>query len=37
MGQHYVTSRMEELLDVMPPMNLKLPDDSRPNLITDPT
>ncbi len=27
MGQHYVTSRMEELLDVMPPMNLKLPDD----------
>jgi hypothetical protein len=27
MGRHYVTSRMEELLDVMPPMNLKLPDD----------
>jgi enoyl-CoA hydratase/carnithine racemase len=26
MGRHYVTSRMEELLDVMPPMNLKLPD-----------
>ena len=27
MGRHYVTSRMEELLDVMPPMNLHLPDD----------
>jgi enoyl-CoA hydratase/carnithine racemase len=27
MGRHYVVSRMEELLDVMPPMNLKLPDD----------
>jgi len=27
MGRHYVTSRMEELLDVMPPMNLRLPDD----------
>lgn len=26
MGRHYVTSRMEELLDVMPPMNLRLPD-----------
>ena len=26
MGRHYVTSRMEELLDVMPPMNLKMPD-----------
>jgi enoyl-CoA hydratase/carnithine racemase len=27
MGRHYVTSRMEELLDVMPPMNLHLPDE----------
>jgi enoyl-CoA hydratase/carnithine racemase len=27
MGRHYVTSRMEELLDVMPPMNLRMPDD----------
>jgi enoyl-CoA hydratase/carnithine racemase len=27
MGRHYVTSRMEELLDVMPPMNLHMPDD----------
>jgi len=27
MGRHYVTSRMEELLDVMPAMNLHLPDD----------
>ena len=27
MGRHYVTSRMEELLDVMPPMNLHLPND----------
>jgi len=27
MGRHYVTSRMEELLDVMPPMKLHLPDD----------
>ena len=27
MGRHYVVSRMQELLDVMPPMNLKLPDD----------
>ncbi|HXY94911.1 MAG TPA: enoyl-CoA hydratase-related protein [Acidimicrobiia bacterium] len=27
MGRHYVTSRMEELLDPMPPMNLRLPDD----------
>jgi len=26
MGRHYVVSRMQELLDVMPPMNLKLPD-----------
>jgi enoyl-CoA hydratase/carnithine racemase len=27
MGRHYVTSRMEELLDPMPPMDLHLPDD----------
>jgi enoyl-CoA hydratase len=26
MGQHYVVSRMEELMDVMPPMNLRMPD-----------
>jgi enoyl-CoA hydratase len=26
MGQHYVVSRMSELLDVMPPMDLHLPD-----------
>lgn len=26
MGQHYVVSRMEELMDVMPPMNLHMPD-----------
>jgi enoyl-CoA hydratase/carnithine racemase len=25
-GQHYVVSRMDELLDVMPPMNLHLPE-----------
>jgi len=25
-GQHYVTSRMEELLDEFPVMNLHLPD-----------
>jgi enoyl-CoA hydratase len=28
MGRHYVTSRMEELLDPMPPMDLRLPDDN---------
>jgi enoyl-CoA hydratase/carnithine racemase len=27
MGRHYVLSRMAELLDVMPPMNLHLPDE----------
>ena len=27
MGRHYVTSRTEELLDVMPPMQLRMPDD----------
>ena len=26
MGRHYVVSRMEELLDPMPPMNLHLPE-----------
>jgi hypothetical protein len=26
MGQHYITSRMEELLDVQPQMNLHLPE-----------
>lgn len=26
MGQHYVLSRMQELLDPMPPMNLRMPD-----------
>ena len=28
MGQHYVVSRMDELLDVMPPMNLRLAEGS---------